>query len=386
MLFVTHPVPVPSPQRSRVVHTNRVDTLDLKAGAFQRAHEEVERSRGISTRENVLVHEQTPDQVLVLPWLAKTGDLQKEDTVVVKHVIDLAQELAEVAHANVLRHLKTGDLLEATLRRDDVTVVVAKDARLLLGNASLAETAVTPGSLVAAKRDTSSVSAVVDRSELGKRTPAAPDVEHGVARLQADLLTDDGQLVVLQLLERLLLIDVGDHARGVDHAWTQEPAIEVVTAVVVVADLLLILRAGVHDHFRHHASKEEPEERQSEAEVGPVMAVLHDLQRIAIELHQAIKVHLVEGLHGNLVPATVLCLVAISFEGEVVLDRCTGVASLLVQARGHGGGDGPEDHQDGDGEENGEDCPCYQTASELPGDVAWDGGQEGEEEEVVEVF
>ena len=42
-LLVRHPVAIPSPKRSRVVHTNCVDTLDLESGTFERIDELSER-------------------------------------------------------------------------------------------------------------------------------------------------------------------------------------------------------------------------------------------------------------------------------------------------------------------------------------------------------
>lgn len=220
--------------------TNGVNSLDLKAGTLKAVDDEAKRSRGISTGEDVLVHEQTPDEVLVLPRLAETSDLQEEDTIVIEHVIDLGQERREVADTDVLSHLKASNLLVATLNAGSITVVGADDAALRLLNASLTETVVTPSSLVTTKSDTSNVSTVVSRGVLGESAPATAKVEHLVARLDTNLLANDGQLVVLELLKGLLLVDVADDTGSVDHAGAKEPSVEVVTAVVVVTDLLLV--------------------------------------------------------------------------------------------------------------------------------------------------
>ena len=240
LVTVAHPVAVPAPESGGVVNTDGVDTLDLETSSLEAIHDEAKRGTGISTGEDVLVHEKTPDEVLVLPGLAETSDLQEEDTVVVEHVINLGQERAEVADTNVLSHLETGNLLVATIDTGSITVVGAQDTALGVLNASLAETIVTPGGLVAAKSDTGNVGAIVNRSVLGKGTPTTAQIENLVTRLSTDLLTDDGQLVVLQLLERFFLVDVANDTGGVDHAGTQEPSVEVVTAVVVVTDLLLV--------------------------------------------------------------------------------------------------------------------------------------------------
>lgn len=154
----------------------------------------------------------------------------------------------------------------------------------------------------------------------------------------------------------------------------------------MVADLLFVLRARVHDDFGQHAGEEEPKEGEGEAEVGPVVAVLHDLEGVAVEVDVAGKVHFVEGLHGDFVAAAVLGLVGVALEGEVVLDGDAGVAGFLVQAWGHGGGEGPEGHEDGDGGEGGQEEPCEEAAVGFPGQVARDDGEEEEEGGVAEVL
>lgn len=240
LVLVAEPVTVPPPEGGGVVDTDGVGHLDLETSTLEGVDDKAERSRGVGTGEDVFVHEQTPGEVLKLPCLAKTSDLQEEDTVVLEHVVNLTEEATQVTNTNVLSHLETGDLVIATGRNRDFTVVHAEDLRLILLNTNAPETVVTPGSLVATECDTSDVSTVVGRSELGKSTPAAANVEHLLALLQADLLANNSHLVVLELLERLLLVDVGDDTRGVNHAWAEEPAVEVVTAVVVVAYLLLV--------------------------------------------------------------------------------------------------------------------------------------------------
>lgn len=240
LVLVAHPVPVPAPESGGVVDTDGVNSLDLESGTLKFVHDETKRGRGIGTGEDVLVHEQTPDKVLVLPGLAETSDLQEEGTIVLEHVIDLRQESREVTDTDVLGHLETGDLLVTALNTGSIAVVGAQNTRLVLLNASLAETVVTPGSLVAAESDTGNLGAVVDGGVLGKGAPATAEIENLVTGLGADLLTDDGQLVVLQLLERLLGVDIADNTGSVDHAGAKEPGVEVITSVVVVTDLLLI--------------------------------------------------------------------------------------------------------------------------------------------------
>ena len=224
--------------------TNCIDRFALEASTLEVVNEETEWGGGISSWKNVSVHEKTPGEVLELPGLAKTSNLQEENSIIIKHLVDLAQEGSEMADTNVLSHLKAGDLVVTPLWNWDVTVIHAQDAGLLLWNAGIAEASVTPGSLVTSKCDTGNVCAEVDRGELGKSSPSAANVEHSLALLKIDLLADNGELIVLKLLKCLLLVDVGDDTRGVDHAWAKEPAVEVIASIVMVADLFLIWKGG----------------------------------------------------------------------------------------------------------------------------------------------
>lgn len=114
----------------------------------------------------------------------------------------MAEKGGQPADTDVLAHLQLGDLVELLL--GNITVVGAKDAALGFGNTSSAEAVVAPKGLVAGNGNTGDVGAVVDGSEAGEGTPTATDIEHGLALLQLDLLADNGHLVVLHLLERLL--------------------------------------------------------------------------------------------------------------------------------------------------------------------------------------
>ncbi len=96
------------------------------------------------------------------------------------------------------------------------------------------------------------------------------------------------------------------------------------------------MRPAVHDDLRNHAEQEIPDEADGEPEACPIVSIFHDLQTVAIELHIPVKVHLVEGLHGNLGPAMVLGLIGGLLEGEVVLDGAAGESGLLVEAGADG--------------------------------------------------
>lgn len=240
LLLVADPIAVPSPQRSRVMHPNRIHPFHLEPRPLQLIDKPPQRRARVRAGEDILVHEEPPDQVLVLPALAQPRDLQEEDAVVVEHVVDLPQERREVPHAHVLGHFQAGDLAVAARGYGDVAVVHAQNPALAFFDPRFAHRVVAEGGLVPTQRHARGVGAVLRAGVFGKGAPAAANVEEGFAGLERDLFADDGELVVLELFEGFFGVDVGDYAAGVDHTGAEEPAVEVVAAVVVVADLFFV--------------------------------------------------------------------------------------------------------------------------------------------------
>lgn len=220
--------------------SNSVNALDLESSTLQRINEEAQRSRRIGTREDVFVHEQSPDEILILPRFPETSNLQEKDAIILEHVINLAQEGAEMANTDVLGHLQAGNLVVLSRRDGSVTVIGADNARLRLRDAITEETRVTPGGLVLSESDTGDMSAVVLGGKACEGSPSAAEIKHAVTLLEANLGAHDLEFVVLKLLERLFLMDVRDNTRSVNHAGAQEPGVEVVASIVMIADLLLV--------------------------------------------------------------------------------------------------------------------------------------------------
>jgi hypothetical protein len=204
-------------------------------------------------------------------------------------------------------------------------------------------------------------------------------------------------LVILQLFKGLLFRGVRDYTRRVNHAWAEEPAVEVVTSVIVISNLFLIcsvlglamsggdkcshtLRSGVHDNLRCEAEEDELEEADSEPEARPVMSVLQHLEAVTVEVDIALKVHVVEGLHGDLVPSTVLELIRMVLEGQVVLDWAARELDFFVLAGDEGRRDTPEGDEDRDGGEEAEEDCGLQATTDLPRQVEGDNEEEKEEE------
>ena len=224
------------------MNTKDVDILDLESIVFQLkdpgvsknkrdgwtprtrlSNDPVKSTARISTGEDVFVHEQAPNEILVLPHGPNAGDLEQENAVVVEKVVDLAQELAVAADADVFGHLERDDLGERARSVLDVPEVLAEDAGLGGVDAVRLDPPVSKRGLLAGEGDAGRVDAVVLRGEGDERAPSAPDVQQAVARLEPEFFANDGELVVLELFEGFFLFEVGDDAAGVDHAWPKEP-------------------------------------------------------------------------------------------------------------------------------------------------------------------
>lgn len=143
----------------------------------------------------------------------------------------------------MLSHLETGNLVIASFLERNVTIIHAKDPALFLRDTGLSESVIAPSSLVATKSDTGYMSTEVDTGKICKSSPSAANIQHLVSRLEPNLLADNGEFVILELFESFLFRRVRDNTRRVNHAWAKEPAVEVITSVVVVANLLLVYSA-----------------------------------------------------------------------------------------------------------------------------------------------
>lgn len=330
--------------------------LDFETGALETANVEAEWSRGIRSGKDVLVQEQAPNEVLVLPRLSQARELDVHGSVILEHTVALAEEGGKATNTNVLSHLKLGNLVE--LGADNVAVIAAKDAALLLRDTNLLERVVTPFSLVASNSDTSNLCAIVDTCESSEGSPATANVEHGLALLETDLLAHNGHLVILHLLEGLLTGGIRNDTGRVDHAWSQEPCVVVIAAVVVGAHLLVVLGAVVENHIRREGEEDIVEQVPGEVERCPVVAVLHDIKAVTVEVNVAAEVDLEESLHGHLAAAAEPGTVGLLLEGEVVLHWAPWKLDLLIDSGAVGGHDRPKCQKQRNKGDEGEEDGC----------------------------
>lgn len=165
-----------------------IDVLNLKAGRLNLFDDPPEGARRVGTREDILVHEEAPDEVLVLPGGAETGDLEDEDTVVVEEVIHLAEEGAVAADADVLGHLERHDLGVRGAATGDIAVVEAEDASTRSVATVGRDTIVAELGLVLAEGDTGDLAGVVLMGERGESTPTTADIEEAIGGLEVKLV------------------------------------------------------------------------------------------------------------------------------------------------------------------------------------------------------
>lgn len=140
----------------------------------------------------------------------------------------------------------------------------------------------------------------------------------------------------------------------------------------------------MHDELRNHAEKEELDQANGEAEASPVMTVLHNLQAVTLEVNITIKVHFVEGFHGNLVRSTVLGAISLLLEVEVEFDGTAGKLSLLIAARTNRGNDEPPSGQKGNINNQGDEDKSLQTTTDFPFQVVGYSKKDGNENSIAE--
>jgi len=114
------------------------------------------------------------------------------------------------------------------------------------------------------------------------------------------------------------------------------------------------------------------------------MSVFQHLKHITLNVNTAIKVFFIESLQRNLATASILELVRLGVEGEVVLHWQTRIRSLFIFASRKGRGERPVACENGDGGEDGEEDGEFETTAYFPGEVEGDQGDGGEEERVGE--
>lgn len=354
LVLVGDPVLVPPVDGGRVVNTENIGRLDLKARALELVDNPAEVEGRVRTGEHILVHENAPDEVLKLPALAETSDLENKDSVVGEEVVDLAKESTVAAETNVLSHLEARNLVVVALLGGDLAVVHAEDAALRLGDTVLAKTLGSESSTSLGKSNTSDVNAVVLGSVGSERSPTTANVEHAVSGLEVELVADHVELIVLELLKSLLAVNVTDNTRSVDHTGSKEPRVKVVSSVVVVTDLVLVLALGVEDDIGNEVEKNVAEVVHSELEARPVVALLHNIEDVTVDVNLAVKVGVVEGLHGHLLVLPLLTELGV-LDGVVLAQGAVGKSSLLVDTGPILAGDNPVANGQGHEEENEED-------------------------------
>lgn len=244
VVLVAEPVLVPPPESGRVVNAEDVNVLDLEPCVFHCLEVPVQRARSISAREHIFVHEETPgrrlaggcenggvfspNKVLVSPSLTEPRDLVHEGTIIIQEIINLLHKLSIAPDADVFTHLQRHNLVELGASRD-LPVVAAQNPSLVRRNSILRDALRAKLGLVLAQSDAGSVDTVVLGGVCNEGSPTASDVEELVTGLESELFTDGRELVVLHLLEGLFDVRVADDAGGVDHAWAEEPFVEVVS-------------------------------------------------------------------------------------------------------------------------------------------------------------
>ncbi len=116
------------------------------------------------------------------------------------------------------------------------------------------------------------------------------------------------------------------------------------------------------------------------------MSIFQDLQGIPLKVHRPVKVHFMEGLHGNLTLAIIFRSILLTVELEVMLYRTPRISSLLIFPRRYSRRNSPESDKYGYASEYGEENPGEKAPAGLQGEVGGYDSYEEEKEEVGETF
>jgi hypothetical protein len=149
---------------------------------------------------------------------------------------------------------------------------------------------------------------------------------------------------------------------------------------------MLTLRSSVHDNFRNEAKQEELEQGSGELEACPIVTVFQNLQTVTVKLDVAGKVHIMESNHRDLVASSVLCLVFLLLECQIVLHWASWVSGLLIFAGRELRVEEPEGNEERNRGEEGKEDGSLQSTANLPCGIVWDTTENGEEGDVGETL
>lgn len=107
LILVRHPVLIPPIERGRIMHTKYINVLHLKPSGFELIYDPAQRTRSVSAREDIFVHEKAPNEIFILPTGTNACDLKNKNTIVIEEIINLTEERAIATDTDVLKHLST---------------------------------------------------------------------------------------------------------------------------------------------------------------------------------------------------------------------------------------------------------------------------------------
>lgn len=188
----------------------------------------------------------------------------------------------------------------------------------------------------------------------------------------------------------------------------RSPIIEIVTTVVVVANLLLILGSRVDDNLRNQVKEDVFEEFRREVEVSPIVAEFHNFEDVAwkmtcqlelkaevlsrtyeqdftFKVNLAVEICVVENLHGDLVLSVIIFFKLFITNVDVLCNIFPRQLYALVDATADVRHEHPITKRDGEAEESNEEPVRVEPASvdERKGALDHIGHAEDERSEMI---
>jgi len=239
------------------VDAQDINALNLETSSFNLSNDPPKQAGGVSTGENVLVHEEAPRRKLADNRIRETHDTHQMRSsycqegripatrrtkipssssrsyiwrmngpyrlIPTCYLLYVRQALATRLQATYLGHLETDDLGKVTWTAWDLPVVHAKDTCLVRSDAVGLDALITELGLVLAEGDTCNVTTIVFSCVGGEGAPPAAYVKETIFGLEVELRADETEFVVLEFFEGGILLSVKNNTGGVDHAGAKEP-------------------------------------------------------------------------------------------------------------------------------------------------------------------
>ena len=215
LILVTDPILVPPEDGSRVVDTKDVNILYFETSCLELGNDPAKRAGSIGAREDVFIHEEAPDEIFILPGGTEASDLEDEDAIIIKEIVDLTEKGTITTDTDVLKsrcqyhisghrirtylsHFEGNDFGKVARCNGDITVIRAENPGLVRAYTVGLDPVITKLGLVLGQCDTSGIATEVLGCICSQGAPPTTNVKKTIFGSKVKLGADDRELIVLE--------------------------------------------------------------------------------------------------------------------------------------------------------------------------------------------